>query len=738
MKESLGIEDISDMGALKKENNVQGGHMMRKYDKVLSGILATVFLASTFGNYNVPVYAQDTEEKPYVIVTEDQETYHEVATEVSDSITTETPTLAENNIMVAELTAGEASALEHNNQVVVEEDIVISASTTDDYGEETQELTAEEARQRKEEIKQWKRERLEAWEESIENEAETEPEYEWNLQAINAQELQEESTQNQQKIKVAVLDSGVDYVTGINLTGYVNLVEEEQEISPMFQDLTGHGTGIASIIAGNGENGIYGVNPNVELYSVKILDEKNTAPLSRVIQGIYWCVEHDMDIINMSFGTSTYSKALEQAVEDAYDAGLLMVGAAGNGSEEVEYPAAFEEVMAVAATDPEAEISEFSNTGEELDVAAPGEKIRVAGFFDGSLVTHGTSIAVPHVTGVASLLWEKDRTKSNEFIRQLINFSAKDISGTDECGLLDAGYAINAYDRFSQEFDETQVISERNIPKNTDLPETFEHVNEDEAYVEGRWGGTDHKAAVDSGASGFSTEAINIIKQGAVYPDTKASDWVSGQVHSEWHGKWELFDKKYDLAKTNKEKYEINYIAVLEMVTEIATEGGNIKSYMTADYFSGLGPKPYNKIKEDINKLKTKYASILSNNTAENRKYFLYGCGLHVITDAFAHSTAKSNKHIIAHSVSNGGKPDIIDYYPKRYKTAVKVTQYALQSLKDDIYSNGEEVQKALREVYTADATFKIINLKKYMNANGYSGEVINRANINATDVIFE
>ena len=102
--------------------------------------------------------------------------------------------------------------------------------------------------------------------------------------------------------------------------------------------VSGHGTGIASIIAGNGEGGVYGVNPNAELYSVKVLDEHNQAPLSRIIQGIYWCIDHHMNIINMSFGTNVYSAALEQAVKDADNAGILMIGAAGNNSGAVEYP----------------------------------------------------------------------------------------------------------------------------------------------------------------------------------------------------------------------------------------------------------------------------------------------------------------------------------------------------------------------------------------------------------------
>ena len=74
---------------------------------------------------------------------------------------------------------------------------------------------------------------------------------------------------------MAVLDSGIDYVTGIDIAGSVNLVEEDEDILPIFQDMTGHGTGIASIIAANGENDIKGINPDVELYSVKILDKEN-------------------------------------------------------------------------------------------------------------------------------------------------------------------------------------------------------------------------------------------------------------------------------------------------------------------------------------------------------------------------------------------------------------------------------------------------------------------------------
>ena len=496
---------------------------MKKYRKIISIITAAAVAIPALGHGSIPISTQEAQEtKQYVIIAETNEAYEAAVEEAGDNVTEDTSLLLENNVMVAELTEKEAAALEADD-ILVEEDIVLTASTA---GEEMTELPVEEARKRKEEIKRKKAERYQKMAEEARSQAEAgnqeEAEPEWNLQAIGAEDLENGDT----KVKVAVLDSGVDYVEGIELDGYVNLVEEEDYVVPAYQDLTGHGTGIAGIIAGDGTDGFYGVNPNAGLYSVKVLGEENTAPLSRIIRGIYWCMENDMDIINMSFGTSVYSRALEQAVTDAYEAGLLMVGAAGNNGSSVEYPAAFPEVMAVAATGTDAQLSDFSNAGDELDIAAPGEKIRVASFFGGSTVTHGTSIAVPHVTGVASLLWEKDRTKSNEFIRQLISSSAKAIEGTDDCGLLDAQYALDCYGAFAESFDETKNLLREELPENTDEPEVFDEVDTDEAYVEGLWRGSDHKAAVDTYAGSYLTaSAIAVVKLGAVFPDKDGRSW---------------------------------------------------------------------------------------------------------------------------------------------------------------------------------------------------------------------
>ena len=675
-----------------------------------------------------------SEEKQYVIVTEDKEIYDEISEEVMENIAADSSVLEENRIIVAELTESEAVALDAEKNVLVEEDIILSGSTADSFTEEDnteeEELTAEEAKRRKEEMKRKKREALEQMEEEEETGNKEETECEWNIQAVNAEDTAEETVSR--KVKTAVLDSGVDYVTGINLAGYVNFIEGEEELSPIFQDLTGHGTAIAGIISGNGETGIKGINPNAELYSVKVLDGENKAPLSRIIEGIYWCIEQDMNIINMSFGTPVYSKALEQAVKDAYDAGLLMVAAAGNDGEAVEYPAAFPEVMAVAATNPEANISEFSNTGEELDVAAPGEKVRVAAFFDGNQVTHGTSIAAPHVTGAASLLWEKDLTKSNEFIRQLINESAKAIEGTDECGLLDVGYAEQMYDAFAETYQEKESAKGTEIPENTAEAESFEEVNTDETYVEGRWGGTNHQAAVTTVSSGlgFSTAVINIIKQGAVYPDQNKA-WKGGHEHPWWHGRWETVSET-KVAKPQGEELEVNYVAALEVVTDLALEGGTIKSYMTPEYFHEMNSTIYKALRGELSNLN--YNKILSSNTKANRKYFLFGCAIHTITDAFAHSTTNLNEVRIKHDGGGAvGRADLVNHFPDRYDIAVYVTKNVLNCLKNGWVAEGTEVFDGIRKKYKgkdAKVKFKMIKIKPYLKAYACEGAVLDKFNV--------
>ena len=151
------------------------------------------------------------------------------------------------------------------------------------------------------------------------------------------------------------------------------------------------------------------------------MDENNEAPVSRIIQGIYKCIEEKVDIINMSFGTVNKSEALEKAIKAAKDAGILMIASAGNRGDSdraIEYPAAYDDVLAVGATNSSAIVSSISSVGDELDVYAPGEDIAVLDFLDKVQMIDGTSASAAEVTAVASVLWEKDKTKSADFIKE--------------------------------------------------------------------------------------------------------------------------------------------------------------------------------------------------------------------------------------------------------------------------------------------------------------------------------
>lgn len=333
---------------------------------------------------------------------------------------------------------------------------------------------------------------------------------EWNMKAIHAEKAVDNKTED--NIKVAVIDSGVDDYNDIKLSGSINLLPGEEEVSPLYVDVTGHGSSVAGIIAAedNGE-GITGIAPEAELYSAKVFDSENRSTVSRIIDAIYWAIENKVNIINMSFGTVKDSSALHQAVQDAKANGILMVAAAGNGNQ-IEYPAAYEEVMAVGSVNAEGEVSKISAKGNELEIVAPGEQICSTGAFGGVVTAGGTSMSAPHIAGVAAKLWGKDRSVSAEFIRQLINASANQFTKSSECGngLVDYSYAEKIYDEFKNSFVEGENldINQAHIDNNNKEMLSFDDVD----YVEGRWTGGDHKAGIIN--SSLTKAEINIIKQG--------------------------------------------------------------------------------------------------------------------------------------------------------------------------------------------------------------------------------
>ncbi|MEA2419912.1 MAG: thermitase [Thermoleophilaceae bacterium] len=190
------------------------------------------------------------------------------------------------------------------------------------------------------------------------------------------------------------------------------------------EDDNGHGTHVSGIVGGRGNNdvGVSGTCWSTKLLAVKFMNSKGKGSTSDAIEGIDYAVKQGFKIINCSFGSSSKSSALHDAVDYAQDHNTLLVVAAGNDSENIDkhplYPASYGDsnILAVAATTSSDALASFSNFGSEaVDVAAPGDSIYSTYLGGGYRILSGTSMAAPYAAGVAALLrkQEPDATYGN-------------------------------------------------------------------------------------------------------------------------------------------------------------------------------------------------------------------------------------------------------------------------------------------------------------------------------------
>lgn len=258
----------------------------------------------------------------------------------------------------------------------------------------------------------------------------------WNIDAVNVEHgvSDKPKTAENGKKKIAVIDSGVDITEDIDVADRVDLLYAGEESSVLCCDMTGHGTAVASIIcAKDDDNGVTGIDEDLEVYSVRILDENNEAPISRVVAALQWCEENGIDIINMSFGTNYDCDILREEIKSVADKGILMIAAAGNDKEadQILYPAAYEEVMAVGDVSADMSPADCSVQGAGVELSAPGEYIPVLAQLGGLTVESGTSMAAPHIAAVAAKLWENHADWSADKIRQCMDVSAKQLADGD-------------------------------------------------------------------------------------------------------------------------------------------------------------------------------------------------------------------------------------------------------------------------------------------------------------------
>jgi len=238
-------------------------------------------------------------------------------------------------------------------------------------------------------------------------------------------------------VGVAVLDTGIDtshpdlhvvggrrfYVQGVFLR------EDDQ-----YNDGNGHGTHVAGTIAAlDNDLGVVGIAPAVDLYAVKVLTDNGSGSVSAIVAGIQWTMKQDnISIINMSLGSSSYSQTFADACNAAFADGLLVVASAGNSGNEagtgdtVGYPAKYDSVIAVAASNNLDQRAYFSSTGPAVELIAPG--LNIESTIPGGYATYsGTSMASPHVVGVAALVWAADPNLTNAGVRNILQETAEDL-----------------------------------------------------------------------------------------------------------------------------------------------------------------------------------------------------------------------------------------------------------------------------------------------------------------------
>lgn len=262
-------------------------------------------------------------------------------------------------------------------------------------------------------------------------------------------------------VKVAILDTGIDYThedLNDNYRGGYDFVFNDND--PFDDSFESHGTHVAGIIAAEDDGvGIIGVAPEVDLFAVKVLDGAGFGLAEWIIAGIDWAVQNGIDVVNLSI-EGPHIQALQDACDEAYRAGILLVAGSGNSLVEggsVGYPAAYDSVIAVTATDSSNMPGFFSPIGKQLELAAPGVSV-LSTIADGSYgFLSGTSRAAPYVTGTAALYilantedLSGDGLLNNEDVRLMLQLTATDMgkAGKDDIygyGLVNAaGGAINS------------------------------------------------------------------------------------------------------------------------------------------------------------------------------------------------------------------------------------------------------------------------------------------------------
>ncbi|HLR88191.1 MAG TPA: S8 family serine peptidase [Atopostipes sp.] len=236
-------------------------------------------------------------------------------------------------------------------------------------------------------------------------------------------------------ISIAVLDTGffIQHPDSSIVGGYSVFSDD-----PWSNDHSGHGTHIAGIISAKRGSPYQGIAPDAEVFGIKIYHEDDvdenggvSTSVRSVVSGIEHAMEIGTDIIVISSGLSYHDPELYNVVKEAYDQGIMIIAASGNGKQTVNYPANYSEVIAVTAIDEQLNPALDIIYGQENDFSAPGVNIGGLSIPDSTysypyIFMSGSSQAAPHAAGLAAILMQKHGTRGEE-IRKIMQEQALDI-----------------------------------------------------------------------------------------------------------------------------------------------------------------------------------------------------------------------------------------------------------------------------------------------------------------------
>lgn len=280
----------------------------------------------------------------------------------------------------------------------------------------------------------------------------------WAINYIKAEKAWDITT-GSNGIIVAVIDTGVD-LDHPDLRNQLILGKDFVDNDMIPEDEDGHGTLVAQIIGAEANNGFgkAGVVWNCKILPLRVLDANGDGYVEDIANAIIYAADNGARVINLSLGGPEPSRTIKDAIDYAYNKGVLIVGSSGNSGENILYPAAYSEVIAVGAIDESENRANFSGHGQGLSLVAPG--VNIIGFENDEqpILGDGTSFATPYVSGGAALLLSLNPYLTNSEVKEMLETSAKDLGpvGWDE------DYGYGALDIYSALVDYTECFGDFN------------------------------------------------------------------------------------------------------------------------------------------------------------------------------------------------------------------------------------------------------------------------------------